>query len=143
MKIQLIIAILLLVSTGIQAQNAYNETQRATFLQKSKNQKQAAFILLGGGAVAVTLGAIIFDNNFEVLGETDDAAVVAGAVLMVGGGLSMLGSIPLFISAANNKEKSLSINGGIKIERTPTILPNQSFARNYPALSVRLSISTR
>src|SRR4051794_4915479 len=78
------------------------------YLQKSKNQKTAAWIFLGTG-VALFAGGLIahynnvnsddFDKSIEASVGLDDATGVAMLGLLVGGG-----SIPFFILSSKNKK---------------------------------------
>ena len=75
---------------------------KAYYLNKSKNQKTAAWILAGLGGAMMVGGAIGFAQNFEVFGpggETEAAIMIAGAPVA-------LASIPFFISAARNKGRA-------------------------------------
>lgn len=111
---------------------------RDALIKKSKNQKTTAFMLLGGGAAAVGLGAVLFDDNFVVLGDGDDGAVTGSVIMMVGGSLAMLGSIPFFISSANNKQKAIQLDAGFKMEG----VPKNMFTRlsYYPSVGVKVKL---
>ena len=68
------------------------------YLQKSKSQKTAAWVLIGVGGAAVIAGTIVAAS----LEEEDDFdeginKAAAGGGLLVGGGITCLVSIPLFI----------------------------------------------
>jgi hypothetical protein len=71
---------------------------KTEYIVKSKNQKTAAWILLGGGAALIGTGFLIGDGKNSTF---DDAAT--GALLAGIGTLSMIGSIPLFIASGKNK----------------------------------------
>ena len=89
-------------------------------LQKSKKQKAAAWWLLGGGAVASITGLSIIGNDvskdlsdglttlfsFGYVTPAEHKHSAAGPILAIAGTGAMLGSIPLFISAAKNKNKA-------------------------------------
>jgi hypothetical protein len=86
-------------------------------LKKSKNQKTAAWILLGSGTTLIIIGGALALHDFgEGLGNifnpnpqpTRDNSTAAG-LLAITGVASMLSSIPLFISASKNKHKAISI----------------------------------
>ena len=103
------------------------------YLVKSKNQKTAAWVLLGGGTALIGIGFLIGDNKNSTF---DDAAT--GALLAGIGVLSTIGSIPLFIASGKNKRKAMNASAFIKLETVP--LPQkQSFVQNsYPAFSVNI-----
>ena len=104
------------------------------YLAKSKNQKSAAWVLLGGGAVLIGTGFLIGDSKNSTF---DDAAT--GAILGGIGVLSAIGSIPLFIASGKNKKKAVRASAFIKKERVP-LFHKQSFTQNsYPAFSICLN----
>ncbi len=83
---------------------------------KQKRQETAAWICLGGGT-ALTITGIILTGNIT-RGKIDDVGEfgqrlsegLSGTAFIIVGGASSLASIPLFISAGNNKRKaSLSL----------------------------------
>jgi hypothetical protein len=61
------------------------------YLQKSKKQKTAAFVLLGGGAVLAVVGTAIGSSSWDdeiasIVGEgEDDKSYMAGGIMMVTG----------------------------------------------------------
>ena len=98
------------------------------YLQKSKNQKTAAWILVGSGSVMIAIAAFA-DVSFDIL-----------PVLAVGGSLSTLGSIPLFIASARNKRKALKASASFKTE-TSSVIRHAGFARSsYPAFSIKICL---
>lgn len=94
------------------------------YLQRSKNEKQAAFVLLGIGGACIAIAAP---------GKVDLG--MAGA-LVIGGGAAIIGSIPLFIAAGKYKRKAMSMT--FKNETVP--LPQAGGFTNQPALSVTIKI---
>ena len=96
------------------------------YLQKSKSQKTTAFILLGIGATAVAIAAP-GNVSFDVL-----------PVLVIGGGLATLGSIPLFIASGKNKRKAKQIS--FKMQQTPQLQISRSVNRAFPSLNFKLSL---
>ena len=104
------------------------------YLVKSKNQKTAAWVLLGGGTALIGIGFLIGDNKNSTF---DDAAT--GALLAGIGVLSTIGSIPLFIASGKNKRKAMKGSTFIKMESI-LLLQKPSFTQNsYPAFSVSLN----
>lgn len=85
------------------------------YLQKSKNQKTAAWVMIGGGAVLFGAGLAVqprvdeFDNIFDVFNENKYHGFGARAALITGGILVMGGSIPLFIASSGNKQQAMSL----------------------------------
>ena len=105
------------------------------YVQKSKNQKTAAWILLGGGAALIGTGFIVGDGKEA---SFDDAAT--GAVLAGVGLLSTIGSIPLFIASGKNKRKAMNMSTVIKMEKA-TIVERQCFVQSsYPAIAFKINL---
>jgi hypothetical protein len=79
------------------------------YLNRSRHQKTAAWIMLGSGVALTGVGLAV------AAGETVDYAFGnsnssnAGGVLAVVGIASALGSIPFFISASHNRRKAAGI----------------------------------
>jgi len=108
---------------------------KTDYLAKSKNQKTAAWVLLGGGTALIGAGFLIGDSKNS---SFDDAAT--GAVLGGIGVLSAIGSIPLFIASGKNKKKALNMSTNIKMEKT-IIIERQSFVQNsYPAIALKINL---
>ena len=103
------------------------------YLQKSKNQKTAARILLWGGA-AVAIGAIIFDVNSD-WSKSETPYIVAFSA----GCASMIGSIPLFVASKRNKRKGMDATTYFEIRRNP-VATNTTFTfQSTPTLSVKFN----
>jgi hypothetical protein len=110
---------------------------RDEYLQKSRNQKTAAWILLGGGALATTAGMINFSNEFDIWSSNSGAGGAIVATIGVG---AMVGSIPLFMASSRNRNKAMMMNAGIKIENG-AILQQQGLTRvNFPAVSLGIRL---
>ena len=74
------------------------------YLAKSKSQKTTAFILLGVGAASLAIAAP-GNVSFDLL-----------PVLVIGGGIAAISSIPLFIASGRNKRKVKNATTYIKME---------------------------
>jgi hypothetical protein len=118
------------------------EIDASYFLQKSKNQKIAAWLMLGGGAVAASAGLVIALNHIYIWtwDEDYDDGEPEASILFFTGSAAMLGSIPLFIASARNKGRAMRASAGIKME--PITLPVQQglTRKNYPALTFKLTL---
>ena len=118
---------------------------RSSYLLKSKNQKTAAWVLLGGGVALSVTGMVIYtsaykkavDENPFYLGTN---ANPAGAALATVGILASIGSIPLFIASGKNKRKALAISTGFKMEKASVIQGACFVKKSYPALSVKIRL---
>lgn len=134
MKKIIVFALLLMVSV-VSFSQPTTETPmvKTDYLQKSKNQKTTAWVLLGGGAGFILVGVLI-GNGKEASFDDVGTGVVLGGI----GALSMLGSIPLFIASGKNKRKAMSMS--FKNEMIPQ-LQNGSFVnRSIPSLSLKISL---
>ena len=119
---------------------------REDYIKKSKHQKTAAWIMLGGGAaLAVTDLAIGIHSVYDEFGTVftsghDDRSFVAGEIVFYTGLASMVGSIPLFVASARNKRKSMAISTYFKIERYVAIQNNGFSNQLYPAISLHMNL---
>ncbi len=80
-------------------------------LKKSKNQKTAAWILLGIGSGVAIAGGIIGtnaaknynpDNPFDIFPR----GTLAGGGMILGGAAAIIASVPFFIASGRNKKKA-------------------------------------
>src|SRR6187399_462951 len=112
-----ICTMLLLMTTSSfcqQTDSSHSLTQQ-DYLQKSKNQKTAAWVLLGGGA-AVAVGAALLDVSSDWT-KSETPYLVAMTI----GCASMLGSIPLFIASKRNKRKAMNVSTYFEIRQNPSL----------------------
>jgi hypothetical protein len=107
---------------------------KTDYLVKSKSQKTAAWILLGGGAILIGTGFLIGDSKNSTF---DDA--VNGAFLGAIGTLSTIGSIPLFIASGKNKRRAMKATTFIKMETAPSFQRQSYIQNSYPAFSVNIT----
>lgn len=139
------ILITVIVSALVISLNAQQEKKitrkhsyEADYMQLSIKQKKIASIMLGGGVVLIVAPALILLNS-----ELGDDNLPGKTIITLGamtvGGLSVLGSIPLFIAAARNKQRALVGSTGFKIEYRPVLSGSNSVNKPYPALVVKLN----
>jgi len=85
---------------------------KADLLLKSKKQKTAAWVCLGGGSILAATGIIlaipkVTSDVFSVaVLDPQESNYAAETIMVVVGGASMLASIPLFISSSNNRHRA-------------------------------------
>jgi hypothetical protein len=139
-KIVLILLLLSFTFSGY-SQRIIKETSEANYyLQKSKKQKTAAWILLSGGTVMCASGYIFFIyESFQGDGIYGTKAKLALA-MFYGGGAAIVGSIPLFIASARNKGIATSVTTGLKMEKTISQLQPDFVKATYPALSLNINL---
>lgn len=134
-KIILLTIISFFTTNGFGQTMPSNEFTKEYYLQKSKNQETAAWILLSAGGALTVAGFISMDNTSknDSFGFPDDSSYY----LTLGGFAIGLGSIPLFISSAKNARKAASLS----INYQPILLPRQNnMVQNYtPSLSFKIT----
>jgi len=108
------------------------------YLQKSRNQNTAGWILLAGGTTVAVVGIIGFnDVDFDPRSDSGTDNVWYG-YLVLGGIFADLICIPLFINSAKNKRKAASIS----FEPKKLLLPqhNTSIPKQQMALTLRIGL---
>ena len=112
------------------------------YLTKSKHQKTAAWIMLGGGfGLGIAGGIIGLNGTVDLLsGQFDKAGnnIGAGGILIIASGAAMLGSIPLFIAAGKNKRKGMSLS--FTNQPTSALVKNISGNRYVPSINVKFNL---
>ena len=112
------------------------------YLTKSKHQKTAAWIMLGGGWGIGIAGVVVGLNGTADLlsGQFDKAGnnIGAGGILIIASGAAMLGSIPLFIAAGKNKRKGMSLS--FTNQPTSALVKNITGNRYVPSVSVTFNL---
>jgi len=128
--------LLLLSATAFSQQsNPSKPLTRADYLQKSKNQKTAGWILLGSGAVLSVTGLVIYRNSIEDSNNPFEFLKGKGAGASAIGFLAMAGSIPLFIASGKNRRKA-EASVSFKMENA-TLIGKCAVSNNrYPAVGI-------
>lgn len=128
-------------SSGHEIIDSYKLTSK-DYLQKSKHQKTAAWILFGGGSTLVLAGAI--SMNGEAWGDAifggDNSKINTGSTLFLAGLGCGLGSIPLFIAGARNKRKAEEMSAFFKIENQSKIQKGSFVKSSYPAIGIKFTL---
>lgn len=124
--ILLFVLLTLTVTSFCQKINPSQTLTKQDYLKKSKNQKTAAWICLGSGAVLFAI-ATPGEVSLDIL-----------PVLVIGGGALVAGSIPLFIASGKNKRKAMNIS--FKIQRSPQLLQSGLSYQNIPAVSIKIGL---
>jgi len=126
--------LLMTTSSFSQQTDLSQSLTRQDYLKKSKNQKTAAWILLGGG-VALAVGAPILTISSATWFQSDASWEIA----FVTGCASVLGSIPLFIAAKRNKRKAMKVSTYFEIQRNPVLTNTGIALHSTPTLSLKLN----
>jgi hypothetical protein len=108
-------------------------------IQKSKRQKTAAWVCLGGGFVMLGTGIVITAAYLPVVLITSIAKDTRHEpawvdVLSITGAAGMAASIPLFISAGNNKHKA---NITVSNQKSVIGLP---MIKNIPGITIAIAL---
>ena len=104
-------------------------TTKQDYLRKSKNQKRAAWVLLGIGSLSVLVGSIEVNPNY---GESTNRPF-----LVIGGLITAVASIPNFIASGRNKKKAMRVS--FNNYRVPQMRRNNFVYSSIPSLSLRIS----
>ena len=123
------------VSSFSQQTTPSKPVTREDYLKKSKNQKTAAWVLLGGGTVLIGTGFLIGDREES---SFDDAAT--GAILGGIGVLSMIGSIPVFLASGKNKRRANAMSTSIGMENADFVKGYTTVHASYPAISIKIRL---
>lgn len=114
-----------------------NVKTKAYYLKKSHHQRTIGWIMLGGGVALTALG--VGAANAELLSSVEGSSKSGNlsSVLVGIGVASALGSIPLFISAAQNKRKAAAL--AFNMQKVPMLYTTNSRTIIQPALTLKVS----
>ena len=147
MKKFLIYFLLLVIPAASFSQSTPDHTPlvKADYLKKSHNQKTAAWVLLGGGGLLFTIGAVISANDVandlgNIFNSNYQQSSDAGPILLVAGCITMLGSVPLFVASSKNYRRARTASAGLKMEKVPVIYQKSFVQNSYPALSLKINL---
>lgn len=141
------IALLLMFSVAAFTQNNPSAVPltKEDLLQKSKNQRTAGWVLLGGGAGLVLAGSIVMvdaiGNDLFVNSNNYNSKTNTGTVLVVAGLVAMGGSIPLLIVGHKNHKKAMAL---ALTNKNIQMLQKGSWSyQSYPAISFSIHIGRK
>ncbi len=127
--------LLLMIGCIILYNSLFSQTKSGEyFLDRSKKQQKIAWILLGTGAAAITTGILIEAPERG----TGNSQSFTGGLIVVGGILSSLTSVPFFISSAKNKRRAISLS--IMNQRSRQFRGNTMVLRDLPSISLGISL---
>lgn len=118
----------------------YSTSFSQDYLQKSKNQKTTAWIMLGGGGALILTGIIIPKGELTHLGILDNDYKNDGIknAFVSSGTIAMLGSIPFFIMASKNKRKTASFS--FKNKKMPQVQKGNLVDRAIPSFNIKINL---
>ena len=130
MKKIIFFSVLLLLSAATFSQQTTTDAPltKAAYMQKSKGMRTSGFIFLG---IGVCCAAIAAPGNvsLDVL-----------PFLAVGGAISALVSIPMFISAAKYKRKAMNASAYFKMEQAPKLQGSNFTTKPVPSLTLKIGL---
>ncbi|MEP7236665.1 MAG: hypothetical protein ABI685_02330 [Ferruginibacter sp.] len=121
--------------------NCFSQSvEKIDYLQKSKNQKITAFILLGTGAAINIFSLATLPKYYDFLSPTasQKKQLHTSCWLLGIGSAAMLASIPFTISGHANKKKSASMS--INTRQLKQLKNGSTFTVNYPAVTIRIKL---
>ena len=135
-KIMIYFLLLVLPATGFcQITNDSVPVVKTDYLAKSKSQKTAAWVLLGGCTVLIGTGILIGSGKEATFGDAGTGVVLGGI-----GFLATIGSIPLFIASGKNQRRAMKASTFIKMETVPSFQKQSFVQKSFPAFSVKFSL---
>jgi hypothetical protein len=148
-----LIAVLTVVIIGIncigQQGNSLQSIKKTDYLQRSKNQKTAAWVLLGGGIAMTVTGMVIYGNAYDKAAEDDPFGTLVsfgtnvnptGAIIATVGSLAALGKHSFFYRRRQKQKRARAVSTGFKMEHTPAIQRASIVNRSYPAVAIEISL---
>lgn len=107
------------------------------YLKKSKNQKTAAWICLGGGVLTSFIGL----TQINLAGSADgDVNNTPGTVLFFTGLASTIISIPLFSASKKNKKKAANVSAYFEFNKSPNKFQTGLKVHSFPSMTVKVSL---
>ena len=132
-KIIICFALLIVANSIYSQQNNPSATlTKKDYMQKSKNQKTAAWLFMGGG-----VGLSILGFKAETRLDDNSKNSSRGVAIVTGLAAISVGTI-LFITATQNKKRAESLS--FRMEKAPQLQQGSLVYRSFPALSFRLSL---
>jgi len=106
------------------------------YLQKSKNQKSGALVLLIGGAAILAGTGLYASHNLDFSSPQKHRYIVPIGLSIV----CVAGSIPLFIAAGRNKLRAAHATAYLQMKQIPILQQTGINLHSYPAFSIRLNL---
>jgi hypothetical protein len=132
-KIITCIALLIVANSIYSQQNNPSATlTKKDYMMKSKNQKTAAWLFMGGGLGLTVLGLTADNENSGTGDHTGKIVALVSGIAAIS-----VGTI-FFINSANNKKRGEMLS--FRMEKAPLIQQGGFVYRSYPALSFRLNL---
>ena len=142
MKKQILLLLFVMLTINVFGQSYKRDLpeKKEYFLEKSKKQRTAAWIMLGGGTLLCASGYVFFIYEGLQGDGIYSTRAKLSLLMFYGGGGAMIGSIPLFIAAARNKGIGMYATAGLKIETNMSLVQPNFVKASYPAVSLKISL---
>ena len=146
MKKAIAFAILLIISVTSFCQQTKPSPAltKQDYLEKSKNQKKAARIVLYGGASCIAISFLIPKGEvidpYNIINFFPHKNSGVKTAFFLSGFLSTLISLPIFSASSRNKWKARASNAFLKMETAPIYQGYGMTHISYPALSVKINL---
>ncbi len=121
--------IVILVSISLSSISQARGYSRTDYLEKSRNQKKAAFITLGCSAATLIPGIVLLSQTQPGWERVDWGKALGGAGLTIAGAGFAVSSIILFVSSDRNRKtaermevfinKPIPVNKGVAVTTLP------------------------
>jgi hypothetical protein len=132
-KIIILQVILALLTSQLSAQT------KNDYLLKSKRQKTAAWILLGGGVIIDFIGTYELISGFnEVRNGKHHHKIGTGLSLILASLPPIIGSIPLFTKSSKNKRMAMSM--ALSPQQMPALVQHITGNTFMPSVSLKISL---
>lgn len=141
-----IITLLLLLTfcTDIFSQqrtDPYRKFTKADYIRKSRNQNIIGWVMVGCGVVCLivpTPPPPNSDAGNSLLDLPHSLVKTANTISYITGALLIGGSVPVFISAHNNKKKAAAMAIVIKVEAADGFVHSRLPVKGFPSAGVRI-----
>lgn len=119
------------------AQQPTTEGSREQYMQKSKQQQTAAWVLTGGGVAMVVAGLVSSQSNRSYVPNEQ-----IGTGLIIAGGAAITGGIVLFTASGRNKDRAHSIAASILLQQTinGSHLTMKLLPEKFPAIGIAIRL---
>lgn len=107
------------------------------YLKKSKKQKTAAWILLGGGTLTTFIGLSQINLAGSADGEVNNTP---GTILFFTGLSATITSIPLFSASKKNKRRAMNASTHFEIRKSPFLAQTGLAFQSVPTFLVKVSL---
>jgi hypothetical protein len=135
MKKSLLTVLFLSVITTVFSQQQIRN--KDYYLQKSRNQKNAGLITLGGGTALVIAGFLVGNSGSD---DTELDNAMAGGIMVVTGAAAIVISIPLIIASGRNKRRAEKATVSFQMQPLDSPAISMYAKRPIPAVGIHIGL---